>query len=282
MIIVFDADNTLYDFLAFYAPYFRSAVHIISKETGLPEDAVTADLRSIYEKYGTLEYQFLLQDSALLRGIDLEKMSSLEHILSVAARLIRQKRLLLYQGVNETLERITQANVLCVAVTNAPFYQIDLRFKHLGLHRYFDSLLCATSSVTNDEVAKAKYEKRRAELRARFSIFRELDKDDQKPSSRPYEIVRDYYGNHDRFVAVGDSLEKDLRPASKVDFTTVWARYGTDVRADDLDTVLEVTPWSAVEVESSKSELFEPDYVLDRFSDIIDALRIPYQRSFFD
>lgn len=281
MIIVFDADNTLYDFLRYFAPYFRSAVHIISKETGIDEDIVISELRKLYQRHGTVEYQFVWQESNLIKNLEAEKFESLKKILSIAARQVRSKNLVLYSGVKETLEKLFKADITCIALTNAPFYQIDQRFNHLNLHKYFNSLLCAEGGTTSDIDAIAKYDRKRKSLKSKYELFIELSKSDQKPSVKPYEIVRRFYKRHDRFIAIGDSLEKDLRPARSAGFETMWAKYGTQIEQKDLDTILGITPWTKHEIRHSELKHFEADFVLDKFVDIDELLNIPYQRSLF-
>lgn len=282
MIAVFDADNTLYDFARFFAFYFRSLVHLASKATGVDEAEVTLDLKKLYLKHGTIEYQFVIQETALFQSKSPEKLEDIRRLLSIGARQVRQKRLVLYEGVKPTLETLRLAGVKCVAVTNAPFYHIVQRFNWLGLHKYFDALICAKGATSRTPEDMAKDERRRSLLSARYALFHELPKDLQKPSSVPYRMVRAHYGNHDQFIAIGDSITKDLRPAQSEGFTTVWARYGTEIEDQDMNTLLSVTPWTPLEIVTHKEADFEPDFVVDTLSEIIDLFHIrPLQKDLF-
>ena len=282
MIVVFDADNTLYDFARFFAYYFRSLVHLVSKATGTDETEVTLDLRNLYLKHGTIEYQFVIQESALFQGHSPAKLEETKRLLSIGARQVRQKRLVLYQGVKPTLETLRLAGVKCVAVTNAPFYHVVQRFNWLGLHKYFDGLICAQGAASPNPESVAKDERTRSLLSARYAFFHEVPKDFQKPSSAPYRMVRERYGNRDKFIAIGDSINKDLRPAQSEGFMTVWARYGTEIEDQDMSTLLSVTPWTPVEIAVHNGLEFEPDFVVDRLSEIIDLFDIrPLQKDLF-
>lgn len=282
MIAVFDADNTLYDFARFFAFYFRSLVHLTAKATGVDEAEVTLDLKNLYLKHGTIEYQFVIQQSALFQSKSPEELEGIRRLLSIGARQVRQKRLVLYEGVRPTLETMRLAGVKCVAVTNAPFYHIVQRFNWLGLHKYFDGLICAKGPAALSPEGLAKDDKKRSLLSARYSLFHELPKDLQKPSYVPYRMIREHYGNYDRFVAIGDSINKDLRPADSEGFTTVWARYGTEIEDQDMDTLLSVTPWTPVEIATHKEAEFKPDFVVDALSEIINQLDVrPLQKDLF-
>jgi FMN phosphatase YigB (HAD superfamily) len=282
MIAVFDADNTLYDFARFFAFYFRSLVHLSSKATGVDEAEVTLDLKNLYLKHGTIEYQFVIQESALFQGQSPEKLEDTRRLLSIGARQVRQKRLALYDGVKPTLETLRLAGVKCVAVTNAPFYHVVQRFNWLGLHKYFDAMLCAKGAISPSPESVAKDQRKRSLLSARYALFHELPKDLQKPSSTPYRMVREHYGNHDMFVAIGDSINKDLRPAQSEGFKTVWARYGTEIEDQDMNTLLSVTPWTPVEIAVHQGVEFKPDFAVDSLSEIIDLFDIrPLQNDLF-
>ena len=282
MIAVFDADNTLYDFARFFAFYFRSLVHLASKATGVDEAEVTLHLKNLYLKHGTIEYQFVIQESALFQFQSPEKQEDISRLLSVGARQVRQKRLVLYEGVKPTLETLRLAGVKCVAVTNAPFYHIVQRFNWLGLHQYFDALICAKDAASPGPERMARDARKRFLLSARYAFFHELPKDLQKPSSAPYRMVREHYGGHDRFIAIGDSINKDLRPAQSEGFTTVWARYGTEIEDQDMNTLLSVTPWTPVEIATQKDTEFKPDFVVDALPEIIDLFHVhPLQKDLF-
>lgn len=281
MVIVFDIDNTLYDFAAYFSPFFRSAVHIVAKELGLSEDVVIDDFRAIFSDVGSLEYQFLVQRSSLIRDIEPSKIDRILMLLSVAARRVRARRLCLYPGVKDTLDQLRNSGVVCAAITNAPFYQVDQRFSHLGLHRYFDALICAENVEMPEGNSSQKYEARREKIAKKYRKFVELPKDRQKPSDYGYRLIRELYDQTEEFYAVGDSLLKDLAPAAQVGFKTIWARYGTKISQADLDTLILVTPWSGAEIHAARSDTFESNWVIDEFSDLRSILGIPYQQSLF-
>lgn len=281
MVIVFDVDNTLYDFAAFFAPFFRSVTHIVAKETGKDEGEIISEFRDIFGAVGSLEYQFIVQKSSIVQGLEPEKIDKLLTILSVSARQIRSNRLKLYDGVKETLDQIRSSGITCAAITNAPFYQVDQRFRQLGLHRYFDTLICAENVETPEGSAEEKYERRRKEISDRYRKFVELPKEKQKPSDYGYKIIRELYDSVDDFYVVGDSLTKDLAPASNVGYKTIWARYGTFIEPKDLETLIMITPWSDEEIKTSYCKEFKADWVIDKFSEIGEILRIPYQASLF-
>lgn len=285
MIIVFDIDNTLYDFVKYYARFFRATVHVIAQQTGLNEEEIKTELKDVFQKHGTLEYQFLMQESSIFSNMSEEKYKKIEHIIFVASRRVRAKSLNLYEGVIDTLNKLSEANITCVALTNAPFYQIDIRFKQLKLHKYFDSLFCAEGAPPGTTVGELKYEKVKYWLDRKYRAFETLPNHDLKPSQRGFELIKGVYGNDD-YIVIGDSISKDLNPAKALGFTTIWAEYGSQLDEEDLSTLIEITPWSKKDVDEvkgiSRHKGYIPDFTISNLHEIIDILDIPYQRNLFD
>ncbi len=145
-----DLDNTLYDWVAFFAPSFRAMVHALARELTVEEDVLYADFKDVYMRVGTLEFQHAVQNLKLVEGVTPLRLSRLVHIATVAFARARKRNLLPYPGVAETLNHFKTCHTSIIGVTNAPLGRGVGRLKHLGLWRYFDGLVGWSDDVAGD------------------------------------------------------------------------------------------------------------------------------------
>ena len=61
-LLITDLDNTLYNFIDFYAPAFRGMLHALSKKLNIDEDILKEEYRKVYSIRGSLEYAFSIQE----------------------------------------------------------------------------------------------------------------------------------------------------------------------------------------------------------------------------
>ncbi len=279
MIVVFDIDNTLYDFASPFAKSTRSFVHVTAKELDTPEDRIAEALKVIFARHKTLEYQFLLQDLSEFVSISDEQMIRLAKLVSIAARRVHRIRRKLYPDIQNVLRTISQSDASCIAFSNAPYYQLALKLQRLKVARYFDGIVCFRG-VDPIPSAVEKYQAVRNNLVSQKRLFKMLSEDEVKPSPKGFEIIRDCFPEAP-LVMIGDSLETDLRPAKSLGFATLWARYGTTVDEGDLATLLEYTPWKDDKIIQHAQQSFVPDYVVDRPLEILKHLDLPGQIDLF-
>jgi phosphoglycolate phosphatase-like HAD superfamily hydrolase len=119
-IIITDLDNTLYNWVDFFAPSFRGMVHALSKETDFPEEMIRDGMRKVFKVRGSLEYPVRAEDMAFLKGRSKSEIQDLNHLMFGAFTRCRRKNLKLYDRVPEFLEWIRARQITLVAVTNAP------------------------------------------------------------------------------------------------------------------------------------------------------------------
>ena len=66
--VILDLDNTLYDWFHMWYSSFHPFLEEVSKISGVSEEELKAEFRTIHKKYGTSEYAFRLQKCEKLKN----------------------------------------------------------------------------------------------------------------------------------------------------------------------------------------------------------------------
>jgi phosphoglycolate phosphatase len=225
-------------------------------ESGVARSQLIAEIKAVHQSHRTSEYAFLIEELPSLRGR--YPAAALPKIYSKAIRRYRRVRehaLLLYPGVQETLQNVRSAGAIVVAYTESMALYTNFRMKHLNL----DPLVCYLYSPTNHDLPEnvdahtlslfpaRPYDLVHAEHRYTPPGF-------AKPSTVVLEgILRDIDAVPSQCVYVGDSLMKDIAMANDVGMTSIHAAYGESHRREQYELLKAVTHWSAADVEKEKS-----------------------------
>jgi FMN phosphatase YigB (HAD superfamily) len=67
--LILDLDNTIYDWFAVWYASFDPIYQELIKITGLPADAIEADIRIVHQARRTSEYTFLLEEIDALKDL---------------------------------------------------------------------------------------------------------------------------------------------------------------------------------------------------------------------
>jgi HAD superfamily hydrolase (TIGR02253 family) len=192
--VVFDLDQTLIDFMRMKRLSCEAAMDAmiaaglrIDKERGLKI------LYQIYSRHG-MEYQRIFQSFLIkvMGRIDYGIMAS----GIVAYRRVKEGLLYPYPNVIPILKALKKKYRIAI-LSDAPRIQAWIRLAAMGLQKSFD--LVITFEDTGVE----------------------------KPTSKPFMLALKKLGlRPDECVMVGDSLRKDIAPAKRLGFRTVYAKYG--------------------------------------------------------
>lgn len=282
-VLIFDVDNTLYNFVDFFAPSFRSMVHVLARVERVPESEIMRSAKLVYQAAGTLEYPFLVQEMDIFAGRSEAEYTKMIGLLQQAFTKTRRKRLKLYDGVANLITSARAIGWKCVCVTNAPFYQVSRRLRDLGLLGEIDGLVAWEGRPVHQsrEDHIRKHSDWRDYVDRRLHFFCIVQTEDLKPSPYPFMRIVERLGESQEFYCVGDSLSKDLSPAKSLGMNTIWAKYGTRVDPINLATLLDVTPWTSDQVAHDSTITVAPDYVAETPRDIAKILHIPIQGDLF-
>ena len=270
-LLVTDLDNTLYDWIEYFARRLRGMIHAGALKAGLDEACLEASFKRLFRRHGTLEYPLRqVTELDVLAGVSEEEGASIRRAMYSAFRGVTNKRLVLYEGVEDLLGWCSDQTIPVIALTNAPVEVVQERFAHLHLQSFFSGVV---APFMNDSKAR-----RAVEQLECGGMFRGtpgnprvhlLEDDELKPSGSGYErVLEEWDGDPSDIFVLGDSLEKDLRPASELGCSTIWARYGTGIRPADLETLFAVTPWSGEQVATAYGHHFSPNWTVDAVSEV--------------
>jgi len=192
--IVFDLDNTLIDFMKMKRLSCEAAMDaMISAGLKISKKKGIKILFQLYNKYG-LEYQKIFQVflKKLIGRIDYKIMAA----GIVAYRRVKENLLYPYPNVIPMLNKLKKKYKL-VILSDAPRLQAWIRLAAMGIYDKFDYV------ITFDDTKV------------------------RKPDRRPFlYALKKLKLKPEECVMVGDSLMRDIAPAKKLGFKTVFARYG--------------------------------------------------------
>lgn len=265
-LLVTDLDNTLYDWVGFFAKAFRAMVDEAVGLLAIDRDELLDQLQAVHRRRHDSERPFSLAETsaALAKWPTHEaRKRGLDKAFHAFNR-VRKQELALYPGVRDTLARIQAAGVPIVGHTEAAANNAAFRIESLALGQLLDQLYAADSG--EDDVASS------VPLTA-------VPRDVHKPDPRILlDICRDYAVVPADALYVGDSIARDVGMAKQIGMHAAWAAYGTRHAAEDWATLTRVTHWTEADVKRAEAAQrafgdAQPEIALERF----DALLSHYE-----
>ncbi|HSR68301.1 MAG TPA: HAD-IA family hydrolase [Acidobacteriota bacterium] len=280
MLLVTDLDNTLYDWVTYFARSFQAMLRELAQQLELPEERLGKEFKAVHQRYGNSEQPFAVLELPAVRErlpgrSRYELLQALEKPLA-AFKEERKRSLRLYPGVSETLQSLDEAGITIVGHTEALAVSSYHRLRLLGVDHYFKHLY-----ALDGELLQHPDPERGEELNPPQGLVREVPRVERKPNP---ELLRDICAREgvdkSKCWYVGDSLTRDISMAKQAGVQAVWARYGTEFPARHWKTVVEVTHWTEEDVERERrlKQLFsqvQPDFTIDSFAELKRLLALP-------
>jgi putative hydrolase of the HAD superfamily len=186
--VLFDIDNTLYDFVTAKHAACRRVVEMIGVGDGMEL------FRYFYNGVHGFEHHQNIRDFMQDRNLQDEAL------FREACRVYEEVKIASiepYPGVAETLSLLAAAGIRMGVVTDAASRQARARLVKAGLLHYFDCVI--TPDVSGE----------------------------RKPHPRSFLMALDHLGAAPGEAwIVGDSLRREIEPGNLLGMTTVYARYG--------------------------------------------------------
>lgn len=278
-VVFFDLDNTLYDWVHYFAHAMTAMTAEISRTSGLPQSVITSEAQEVFRRHGTVEYGFWVQELPSLQalhpgvsGHNLARMywPAIERFKEARRQLLRP-----YPGVEEGLGAIRGAGIKTVALTDATHWHANHRLHALGLTSQFDWLVARPDVAipTHTDLDRVSGE---APTPRSPAAFHGMQAGLRKPDPN---ILWDSCASMGIDVAsasvVGDSLRKDIAMAQAAGAWDIWAAYGIP-SPEDLEVVVRVSDWSPSEIGSvtrgQPEPVVSPRYTADSFDDVVAIL----------
>lgn len=273
-LLVTDLDNTLYDWVTYYAHAFRALSDALVEDLGVDREALLDEFKTVHQQHGDSEYPLAplelpsvrarygeLSEEALRRAIG--------HAF-VAFERARSEHLRLYEGVQRTLAALQSAGVLVVGHTEAMAENAFNRLEYLRIRQCFRRLYALEGK--SGRYADPRHMER---VPGAHSFVRLVPRVERKPNPRLVADICEREGvQREETWYVGDSLTRDVSMAKAAGVRAVWARYGTEYDRLLWDSLVRITHWTdedvAREAELRKTQVrVQPDHVIDSFSELL-------------
>ena len=278
--IVWDADNTIWNWVTYAVHAYEAMSQCIASETGIPEPYVAAAMKRFYTDVGTLENEFLiqgLQAMGFFKKVPKLNLEDLIHKAQATFSRVRSKYLQLYEGIDLIFQETHRIGIKNHILTDAPGFQASMRLQHFGLGELVESVNTMPAADPKTLPKKFKERQRKGKYKVPFTV-RVVDK--EKPYTdleKILHLTRDQI--RQRVAVIGDNLAKDGKLAIRYGCRYGLARYGF-AGEDLLKRLLRFAPARtakknvAIEENPEISDLPENIKLINTSSDLADFIGI--------
>lgn len=271
-LLITDLDNTLYDWVTYYAKAFKAMVKELSVVLSINEEQLYDEFQMLHQDIGTTDFPHAIFDLPSVKRkfkyVEIDELLNYLNLPLSKFASYRTRYLKLYPNVKDTLEFLRANGVILIAHTEANPEQAYSRLKKLRIAKYFHHIYALQN---NDAFIKAGW---------LFSIppanlISKVPSSERKPNpALLWDICRKEGVEPEETCYVGDSLVKDVGMAKKAGLTAIWAKYGTNYNPHLWDILVRVTHWTEMDVIREKElkrnfEHIKPDFVIESFSEIL-------------
>lgn len=267
-IFITDLDDTLYDWIGFFIPAFYGLVDEIASITGISKDVLLAEYKKKHQYYGSVEYPFV---TLTLPSIQ-KKYSSLcddeiKKVLNEAFHKfnsIRKQKLKLYEGVQDTLQKLKEHNISIVGFTESSPENGFYRLKRLGVSDYFSRVYTSTT----------KYQ-------APYPLDEKIRMVETKKPDKKVLLEICQLEGYDKTEAIyiGDSLTKDIYMANMAGVTSILIKHPKEPN-DYYQKLVDITSWTEddfIREENLRRKCQDknicPDFTIDSFNHVFDCIK---------
>jgi FMN phosphatase YigB (HAD superfamily) len=272
-LVITDLDNTLYDWVTYFATSFGAMAAGLAILLELPIEQIYRDFKAVHQHYGNSEQPFaVLELPSVARRFPGASRDELLQALAgplKAFNSARKRSLVLYPTVLSSLRTLRTAGVEVVAHTEAVLVNSYYRLQRLEIDTFFRRLY-----ALEDKIARAPSE----ELRFVFptpDFVQLVPRAERKPNpSLLFDICVREGVSPAEALYVGDSLTRDMSMAKQAGVCAVWAEYGTRYDPGLWNALVKITHWTEEDVarEAALKHVYNtvrPDFVLEEFGELI-------------
>jgi FMN phosphatase YigB (HAD superfamily) len=273
-LIVFDLDNTLYDWYSAFLPAFYEMVEIASTTLECDREKLLDELRTVHIAHHDVEHPFGLLETDLVRererAIGRTAVAELLDPAFHAFNKQRKENLRLFPGTRETLEEIARKGKRLVAYTDSKYHAAVGRIARLQIDDLFQRIYCREKSVTQLPPRYRAYEHAFGDKIYEIPFHR------SKPDPGVlHEIISAFDIRIERAIYVGDSISRDVLMAKRAGCFAVWARYGAHTDTAMYQRLVRISHWTPDDVKkeqnyAEEAKRFAPDFVCrDSISELL-------------
>ncbi len=248
--VLFDGDNTIWDWVTYAAHAYDAMLQCIVDETKKPENEVVAAMKAFYTEAGTLEHEGLIQGmeaQGFFTDVPNFDHDELIHKAQKVFSEMRRKHLRLYDGIQNVIETLAKHGKCVRIITDAPEFQAKMRVRHFKLDPFIkDVYAMAGTSIDLPE----KFQKRRDD--GHYNVdFPTFITELEKPYSDLESILKMTPEQISRHVLIiGDNPKKDIELAKRFGCRAIYASYGIPPK-EYLERLLRLAPEKVTRKNSS-------------------------------
>lgn len=278
-VVFFDLDNTLYDWVHYFAHAMTAMSEEVSRTSGLPRSVIISEAQQVFRRHGTVEYGFWVQElpslQALHPGVSGHDLARLYWPAIERFKETRRQFLRPYRGVEDGLSAVREAGIKTVALTDATHWHANHRLHALGLTSRFDWLV-ARPDVAIPTHTDLVLVSGGAPAPRSPAAFHGLQAGLRKPDPNIlWDACEAMRVDIESAAVVGDSIQKDIAMAQAAGAWDIWAAYGVPA-PEDLEVVVSVSDWSPSEIGSvtrgQPEPAVHPRYTADSFDEVVAIL----------
>lgn len=252
-------------------------LEVIVEETAIDRQLLLDEIQEVFQKHGTSEYAFVLNELPCLRskfGANFDPRTTLTGAVD-AFREGRRRATRLYDGVNESLATIKATGCILVGYTESLAFYSSQRVRKLGLDGVLDYLYSPPDHDIPANMTREDIRRYPADHYAlQFTAHRYTPKGRLKPSPEVLaRIVHDLGVPLSETVYVGDNLHKDVTMAQATGVFDVHAAYGESHNDEGYELLKRVTHWTPEAVQAQQDathDNVQPTWILsESFSELL-------------
>ncbi len=271
VLIITDLDNTLFNWIDYFAPSFRAMIHYLLSKTELSEEILLEDFKKIYDKYGSIEFSQSVQNlDHIISFYYSQRVKLATDAYKIFVRVSR-KYLEPYAGVLETLSWAYRSGIKIICITTAPINLAENRIMSMSLSKYIIGL----GGRKNDWMGK--------EFVGRSSkrIYWQFNEEQLFPKRSAYSTIMSKFKLSPKSIyVIGDSIENDVKPAIDLGMFGIWARYGNKCSEKNIMTINKISTYKKDRTNLDNIESLPVGTIsINKFSDIQSVINNPPQLS---
>jgi FMN phosphatase YigB (HAD superfamily) len=281
-VVITDLDNTLYSWVNYIVPALEAMVDSLCRSTGFPRIRIVQSLKEVYERYGTNDYAFAIQESSIFREFESDFDSFQALVIAPAKEAFaaaRKRYLQLYPGAMDGLRELREGGVSVIALTDSPRNSAEARVRALGLDGHLQALYTLPAYPLPEWVDE-RIRRLDSEGYYRLDIpVVELPPSHEKPHGGGVaRILSDFTVEPAEVLLVGDNRGKDGGTSRAAGIPFAWAEYGTYLSLEYRERLDVISARGVTRKHLSESEpgeeLLIPDFTLSNFRQVAQVVRV--------
>jgi FMN phosphatase YigB (HAD superfamily) len=283
-LVVFDLDNTLYDWYASFIPAFYAMVDVATSILKCDREILLDELRAVHIKHHDVEHPFSLLETEtvqkLSRQLGLDQVRLVLDPAFHEFNKARKDNLALFPDVRSTLDELRSRQIRLVAFTDSSYFATLRRVRQLDLVNVFKRIFCRAKSESTIPLSGQPLEDNLT------AITTELPANETKPDPAVlHDIAKTERMTLSSMAYIGDSISKDVLMAKKAGCFAIWARYGVHRDPTMYERLVRISHWTDEDILRERNFAHEaakiaPDFTCERsIAEVLTVLRGPSQAS---